>query len=142
MEEGVKEEEVAAAMKADEERKCSWTGWHTSRNVEGCEKNRSKEANGSVQKYNARWMESKHPNSDIQEHGWHLGFWELQEQQTDLIQVEEKYIRLVKDMNKDSKTLVRCAAGNTEEFEVTVGLHHGMALSPFPFAVIVDYMMG
>ena len=54
--------------------------------------------------------------------------------------VEEKYIRIIQDMYKDSKTLVRCAAGDTDEFEVTVGLHQGSALSPFLFAVVMDCM--
>ena len=43
-------------------------------------------------------------------------------------------------MYKDRKTLVRCAAGNTEEFEVTVGLDQDSALSPFLFTVIMDCM--
>ena len=43
-------------------------------------------------------------------------------------------------MYKDSKTLVRCTAGDTDEFEVTVGLHKGSALSPFLFARIMDCM--
>ncbi|XP_047492429.1 uncharacterized protein LOC125041485 [Penaeus chinensis] len=54
--------------------------------------------------------------------------------------VEEKYIRLIQDMYENSKTVVRCAAGDTEEFEVTVGLHQGSALSPFLLAVIMDCM--
>ena len=41
------------------------------------------------------------------------------------------YIRIIQDMYKDSKTLVRCGAVDTDEFEVTVGLHQGSALSPF-----------
>ncbi|XP_037779472.1 uncharacterized protein LOC119576016 [Penaeus monodon] len=45
-------------------------------------------------------------------------------------------------MYESSKTLVRCAADDTEEFEVTVGLHQGSALSPFLFAVIIDCMAG
>ena len=54
--------------------------------------------------------------------------------------VEEKYIRIIQDIYKDSKTLVRYAAGDTDEFEVTVGLHQGSALSPFLFALIMDCM--
>ena len=57
-----------------------------------------------------------------------------------LKEVEEKYIRIIQNMYKDSKTLVRCAAGETDEFEVTMGLHQGSALSPFLFAVIMDCM--
>ena len=54
--------------------------------------------------------------------------------------VEEKYIRIIQDMYKDSKTLLRCAAGDTDEFEIAVGLHQGSALSPFLFALIMDCM--
>ncbi|XP_047491788.1 uncharacterized protein LOC125041079 [Penaeus chinensis] len=57
-----------------------------------------------------------------------------------LKKVEEKYVRLVQDICEGSKTLVRCAAGDTEEFEDTVGLHHGSALSPFLIAVIIKCM--
>ena len=41
-------------------------------------------------------------------------------------------------MYKESKTVVRCAIGTTENFKVKVGLHQGLALSPFLFAVIMD----
>jgi len=54
--------------------------------------------------------------------------------------VPEKYVRVIKDMHKNSKTVVRCAAGETEEFEVTVGVHQGSALSPFLFAIIMDVL--
>ena len=57
-----------------------------------------------------------------------------------LKEVGEKYIRIIQGMYKDSNTLVRCAAGDTDEFEVTVGLHQGSALSPFLFAVVMDCM--
>ena len=41
-------------------------------------------------------------------------------------------------MYKESETVVRCAVGTTENFKVKVGLHQGLALSPFLFAVIMD----
>ncbi|XP_063593347.1 uncharacterized protein LOC134770416 [Penaeus indicus] len=59
-----------------------------------------------------------------------------------LKEVEEKYIRLVQEMYEGNKTLVRCAAGDTGEFEVTVGLHQGSALNLFLFAVIINCVTG
>ena len=37
--------------------------------------------------------------------------------------IVEKYRRLVQDMYEESETVVRCAAGTTENFKVKVGLH-------------------
>ncbi|KAK3549572.1 hypothetical protein QTP86_004974 [Hemibagrus guttatus] len=45
--------------------------------------------------------------------------------------VSEKYVRVVQDMYKRSRIVVRCAVGQTEEFKVEVGLHQGSTLSPF-----------
>ncbi|KAK3546666.1 hypothetical protein QTP70_031407, partial [Hemibagrus guttatus] len=52
--------------------------------------------------------------------------------------VAEKYVRVVQDMYERSRTVVRCAVGQTEEFKVGVGLHQGSALSPFLFAIVMD----
>ncbi|KAK3568428.1 hypothetical protein QTP86_006930 [Hemibagrus guttatus] len=54
--------------------------------------------------------------------------------------VAEKYVRVVQDMYERSKTVVRCAVGQTEEFNVEVGLHQGLALSPFLFAMVMDQL--
>ena len=37
--------------------------------------------------------------------------------------IQQKYVRLVQDMYKESETVVRCAVGTTESFKVEVGLH-------------------
>ncbi|KAK3508161.1 hypothetical protein QTP70_015360, partial [Hemibagrus guttatus] len=54
--------------------------------------------------------------------------------------VAEKYVRLVQDMYERSRTVVKCAVGQTEEFKVEVGLHQGSALSPFLFAIVMDQL--
>ncbi|KAK3509854.1 hypothetical protein QTP70_015741 [Hemibagrus guttatus] len=50
--------------------------------------------------------------------------------------VAEKYVRVVQDMYERSRTVVRCAVGQTVE----VGLHQGLALSPFLFAIVMDQL--
>lgn len=52
-------------------------------------------------------------------------------------EVNEKYIRLIQDRYLNSKTRVRCAAGTSDDFEITVGLYQGSALSPFLFAILI-----
>ncbi|KAK3553367.1 hypothetical protein QTP70_003532 [Hemibagrus guttatus] len=54
--------------------------------------------------------------------------------------IAEKYVRVVQDMYERSRTVVRCAVGQTEEFKVEVGLHQGSALSPFLFAMVMDQL--
>ncbi|KAK3574862.1 hypothetical protein QTP86_018329 [Hemibagrus guttatus] len=54
--------------------------------------------------------------------------------------VAEKYVRVVQDMYERSRTVVRCAVGQTEAFKVEVGLHQGSALSPFLFAIVMDQL--
>ncbi|KAK3516210.1 hypothetical protein QTP70_006360 [Hemibagrus guttatus] len=43
-------------------------------------------------------------------------------------------------MYERSRTVVKCAVGQTEEFNVEVGLHQGSALSPFLFAIVMDQL--
>ncbi|KAK3566642.1 hypothetical protein QTP86_001843 [Hemibagrus guttatus] len=43
-------------------------------------------------------------------------------------------------MYERSRTVVRCAVGQTEEFKVEVGLHQALALSPFLFAMVMDQL--
>ncbi|KAK3574946.1 hypothetical protein QTP86_019723 [Hemibagrus guttatus] len=54
--------------------------------------------------------------------------------------VAEKYVRVVQDLYERSRTVVRCAVGQTEEFKVEVGLHQGSALGPFLFAMVMDQL--
>ena len=54
--------------------------------------------------------------------------------------VSEKYVTTVQDMYDRCTTVVRCAAGLTEDFKVEVGLHQGSALSPFLFAIVMDQL--
>ncbi|KAK3554949.1 hypothetical protein QTP86_001870 [Hemibagrus guttatus] len=54
--------------------------------------------------------------------------------------VAEKYVRVVQDMYERSRTVVRCAVGQKEEFKVEVGLHQGSALSPSLFVMVMDQL--
>ncbi|GJY35355.1 retrovirus-related pol polyprotein LINE-1 [Tanacetum coccineum] len=49
-----------------------------------------------------------------------------------------RYSRVIKDMYEGAKTRVRTTVGNTEYFSVEVGLHHGSAISPYIFTLILD----
>ena len=52
----------------------------------------------------------------------------------------EKYIRLVQDMYRGCRTVVRSAAGESNIFGVEVGLHQGSALSPYMFLLLMDVL--
>ena len=52
--------------------------------------------------------------------------------------IVEKYVQLVQDMYEGSETVVRCAVGTAKSFKVKVGLHQGLGLSPFLFAMIME----
>ena len=59
-----------------------------------------------------------------------------------LKEVNKKYIRIIQEMYENCKTKVRCAAGDTDDFHVKVGLNQGSSLSPILFATITDCITG
>ena len=54
--------------------------------------------------------------------------------------VPEKYVRIIQEMYRNSCTRVRSSVGETDGFEIGVGLHQGSALSPFIFNIVMDVM--
>lgn len=52
--------------------------------------------------------------------------------------VAEKYVRAVQDMCEGTVTVVKCAVGVMDGFKVQAGLHQGLGLSPFLFAMVMD----
>ena len=63
--------------------------------------------------------------------------WEYMRQ----ARVPECYVESIQDMYKGARTSVRSVAGLTEDFEVRVGLHQGLALSLFLFAINMGVLM-
>ena len=49
-----------------------------------------------------------------------------------------KYITLIKDMYDNIVTSVRTSDGNTHDFPVKIGMHQGLALNPYLFALVMD----
>ena len=62
-------------------------------------------------------------------------FWCLRRRE-----VPERLIDVVKDMHRRIKTRVNTIYGDTEEFEIEVGLHQESALTPFLFVVVMDVL--
>ena len=54
--------------------------------------------------------------------------------------VPEKDVKLVQDMYIGCRTKVRTVAGESSKFNVEVGLHHGSALSPYLFLILMDVL--
>ena len=48
------------------------------------------------------------------------------------------YIEIIKDVYEGAVMSVRTACRETSEFLVTIGLHQGLAISPYLFALIMD----
>ncbi|CAK1593075.1 unnamed protein product [Parnassius mnemosyne] len=52
--------------------------------------------------------------------------------------VPETYVEIVRDMYRNSDSIVRTAVGDTTPFPITIGVHQGSVLSPYLFSVILD----
>lgn len=53
-------------------------------------------------------------------------------------QVPEEYVLIIKDMYFNINTVVRCAAGESERFDIQVGVHQGSVLSPLLFNLVMN----
>jgi hypothetical protein len=60
-------------------------------------------------------------------------WWALQKHR-----VSSKYITLIKNVYDNVVTSVRTSDGDTNDFPINIGLHQGSALSPYPFALVMD----
>ncbi len=49
-------------------------------------------------------------------------------------------VTIIQDMYNECETLVSTRAGDTEYFQIRVGLHQGSALSPLLFILIMDVL--
>ena len=52
--------------------------------------------------------------------------------------VSDIYIQIIEDIYEGVKTSVKTFRGDTKEFPMHIGLHQGSALSPFPFACVMN----
>jgi hypothetical protein len=59
-------------------------------------------------------------------------WWALQKHKV------SKYITLIKDMYDNIVTSVQTSDGDTNDFPINIGLHQGLALSPYLFALVMD----
>jgi len=50
----------------------------------------------------------------------------------------EEHVRVIQDMYCECETSVVTTVGETDGMKVDVGLHHGSALSPFLFILVLD----
>ena len=49
-----------------------------------------------------------------------------------------KYVGLIKDMYNNAVTSVRTSDEDTDDFPIRIGLHQGLALSHYLFALVID----
>ena len=49
-----------------------------------------------------------------------------------------KYVELINDMYNNVVTSVRTSDGDMDDFPIRIGLHQGLALSPYLFALVMD----
>ena len=54
--------------------------------------------------------------------------------------VEEWNVQLVQGMYANAQSHVCVGEGNSEEFEVTVGVHQGLVLSPLLFIIVLEVL--
>jgi hypothetical protein len=52
--------------------------------------------------------------------------------------VSTKYITLINDMYDNIVISVRTSDGNINNFSINIGLHQGLTLSPYLFALVID----
>src|SRR5215469_11890642 len=55
--------------------------------------------------------------------------------------VAEQYVEVIRDMYRDSSTCVKMTSGNSGSFRVRIGVHQGLALSPYLFILVLDEIL-
>ena len=63
--------------------------------------------------------------------------WEVLERRA----VNGRYISAIKEMYREARTRVRTESGQSDSFEVGVGVHQGSALSPYLFILVLDEVL-
>ena len=56
-------------------------------------------------------------------------------------EVQVGYIRVIQDMYERVMTSVRTHRGETNDFPIRIGLHQGLALSPYLFNLVLDALI-
>src|ERR1043165_3102998 len=55
--------------------------------------------------------------------------------------VPEKYINIFRALFRDASCCIRTESSNTIMFQIETGVRQGCVLSPFLFALVIDYIM-